>query len=122
MSNNDDIRTIRYSKWTKWLTLCYVLFCFISIILFVIHDYQYSEFNNRQLFDLATATLSLWMINPMVLIISFWGFVVYLKERRDARKRERMGKKWVVFTFCSIVSMISWMISAICFVHITGGV
>ncbi len=122
MNNKDEIKTIKYIKWTKYTALAYLLFCSFSIVLFLIHDYQYSTFHNVKLFELATLSLSLWLFNPMVLIVSILGVLKYLKERRDIRKKNQIGKKWKAFIFWNVSTAIVWTISTICFVYITGGV
>jgi len=122
MNNQNEIKTLKYIKRTKYVSVLYFLFCFISIMLFVIHDYQYATYNNRELFDIATLTAYLWLVNPMVVIISVVGFIKYLIERKDKRKREQIGRKWVAFIWWNLGTTVAWLVSAICFVHITGGV
>ena len=122
MKNLDEIKTIKYIKRTKYISLLYFVFCFISIMLFLIHDYQYATYNNRELFDIATLTVYLWLVNPMVLIVSSIGFINYLIERKDNRKREQIGRKWVTFLLWDVSTAMAWFVSGICFVYITGGV
>ena len=122
MNNQEEIKTLKYIKRTKYVSVLYFLFCFISIMLFVIHDYQYATYNNRELFDIATLTVYFWLINPMVLIVSVTGFVKYLIERTDKIKREQIGRKWIAFLLWNVGTIIAWLISGICLVHITGGV
>lgn len=122
MGKYDEIKTVKYMKWTQRSAICYILFCFISISLFAISDSSHIEFGNRDLFDFAILTLPLWMTNPMVLIISFLGLREYFDERLDETKKDLLEQKWIVFVFWSIVSVLSWMVSGGMFVQITGGV
>ena len=124
MNNQDEIKTIKYLKRTKYLTLLYFLFCFISIMLFVIHDYQQTTFNyfNRKLFGVAALSVYLWMVNPMALIVSVVGLKHYIKERKELEKRILIGKKWVAFVLWSVASVLAWLVSGGLFVVLTGGV
>ena len=122
MGKQDVVKTFKYLKLTKYVSLFYFLFCFISIMLFVINRYLYVTDNNRELFDIANATLPFWMLNPMVLIVSIVGFIEYLIERKDIRKREKIGWKWITFLLWNIGTIVAWVISVVCVVAITGGV
>lgn len=122
MNNQDEIKTLKYIKRTKYVSVLYFLLCFISIMLFVIHDYQYAIYNNWKLFNIATLTVYLWLVNPMVLIVSVIGFIKYLIERRDKRKREQIGRKWVAFLLWNAGTIIAWLITGICLALITGGI
>ena len=124
MNNQDKIKTIKYLKRTKCLSLLYFLFCFISIVLFAIHDYQQVTYNysNWKLFDVATLSVYLWMVNPMVLVVSVAGLKHYIKERKDLQKRTLIGKKWAAFILWSVASVLAWLVSGVLFVVLTGGV
>lgn len=122
MNDIHDIKTIKYIKWLKYISMLYYGLCFISIVLFFIYNYGYSVLHDIRLFKVANLILYLWMINPMVLIVSVLGFKVYLKERRDPEKREQIGKKWIAFILWNVGAVIVWMVSVICVVSITGGV
>lgn len=49
-----DIKSFKYLKWTKYLTLLYILFCIVSDVLFMLYSYYDSEnFFGRTLFLVA---------------------------------------------------------------------
>ena len=124
MNNHNEIKTIKYIKRTKHVSLFYFLLCFISIMLFVIHNYQQITYDyfNQKLFSVAMLSVYLWLLNPMVLLVSAVGFMTYIKERKDSQKRNQIGKKWVAFIFWSVACVIAWLISGGCVVQLTGGV
>lgn len=118
VGNNQICKTSKLIKWTRCIFLVYVLLCFISILaLFVC-----IEFCQRDIVGIAMYLQPLWMLNPMVPVVSFLGLVTYLVEWREVTKRECLGKKWLAFVLYSFISAIVWMVASVFFVGLTGGV
>lgn len=118
VENNQICKTSKLIKWTGSIFLAYVLLCFISILMLFVCI----ESHQRDIVDMAMYLQPVWMLNPMVLVVSFWGLVTYLIEWRDVTKRECLGKKWIAFVLYSFISAIAWMVAGVCFVWLTGGV
>lgn len=106
MNDKNELKTLKYIKWMKY----------------AIHSYLHSAFHNTELFVVAKATVYLWIMNPMVLLVSAAVVKTYLKERRDEEKRKAIGKRWTSMFSWNLVAMIAWMITGLCIVLITGGV
>ena len=114
------IRTLKFIKWTKLLTLIYIFLCIFSLI--VIYISRFPVLHNTRYFEWAASTLLIWCLNPMVLIISLLGIIKCLNERKNAEKRKIIGKRWVWFIVCNIITFFVWFTSIIFWVYFTGGV
>lgn len=118
VENEQICKTSKLIKWTRYVFLVYVLLCFISILALFVSI----EFFQRDMVDMAMYLQPLWMLNPMVPVVSCLGLATYLIEWREAAKREPLGKKWIVFVLYSFISAIVWMVAVVFFVGLTGGV
>ena len=79
-------------------------------------------FDNTTYFRWAESTVLLWSINPIVLIISLVGIIKYCIERKNVEKRKIIGRRWLWFVVCNIVTFFMWITSILFWVHFTGGV
>lgn len=118
MHSSSNIKTFKYLKWTKYAALLYFFFCLISGTLMYFDVIHRSE----TAFNLIAPSILLWVANPMVLIVSSIGFVTYLKERKDAVKKEQIGKRRIAFLGWNVFAMLLWIVTIVCFVLVTGGV
>lgn len=118
VENEQICKTSKLIKWTRYVFLVYVLLCFISILALFVSI----ELFQRDMVDMAMYLQPLWMLNPMVPVVSCLGVATYLIEWLEAAKRESLGKKWIVFVLYSFISAIVWMVAVVFFVGLTGGV
>lgn len=115
-----ELKTLKYLKRTKYVTLLYLFFCLFSLV--AVYSSEFQMLNSIRYFKFAAATLLLWATNPMVFIVSLLGFKAYFVERKDTEKRNMIGKKWILFFLWNIVVVVAWYISLFFWIYFTGGV
>lgn len=88
VENEQICKTSKLIKWTRYVFLVYVLLCFISILALFVSI----ELFQRDMVDMAMYLQPLWMLNPMVPVVSCLGVATYLIEWREAAKGSPWGK------------------------------
>jgi len=99
--------------------LCFFLvFSVLSNLGFWFHRLTLNEI----FFQIGLLCMYGWMVNPLPLLFSAFGFAHYLSERKNSEVRIAVGRSWLLFPVMMVVSAVVWLVSIILMVEFTGGV
>ena len=101
-------------KFLKLAAILQILFCVICAASLVCVYFGY--------FYIGLLLFTLWVINPVGPICCVTGLSKWYVERDDENAKPIIGKKWIWFILLFLLTVAVYLISAVLWVEITGGV